>query len=111
MIMKTSTTTTHEDDDSDSVNTTPGNPLLEDNVADNGEGQDEIPTGGDETQRENGQAEGSTFDAEGVRHSTRVHRAPSSYIPSRQGNKYQSQGTVNLNVPDGTNYRKFAETD
>ena len=40
-----------------------------------------------------------------------LHSAPSSYMPSRQGNKYQSQGTVNLNVPDDTNYKKFTETD
>ena len=32
-------------------------------------------------------------------------------MPSRQGNTYQYQGTVNLNVPDDANYRKFIETD
>ena len=101
----------NENDDSDSVDTTPGNALVEDNVSNDDGEQDGIVTDDDETQGENDQAEGSTFNAEGMRRSTRVHRVPSSYTPSRQGNKYQYQGTVNLNVPDDTNYRKFTETD
>ena len=61
----------NENDDSDSVDTTPGNPLLEDNVPDDEREQDEVLTGDDETQGENDQAEGLTFNAEGVRRSTR----------------------------------------
>ena len=86
----------NEDDDSDSVDTNSGNPLLEDIVPDDDGEQDGVLTDDEETQGGNGQTEGLTFNAEGVRRSNRVHRAPSSYIPSRQGNKYQYQGTVNL---------------
>ena len=77
-----------ENDDSDSIDTTPKKPLLEDNVPNNEGEQDGVLTDNDETQGGNDQAEGSTFNAEGLRRSTRVHRGPSSYIQSRQGNKY-----------------------
>ena len=93
-----------ENDDSDSIYTTPENPLLENNaITDEGE-QDGVLTDDDEAQGGNDQAEGSTFNAEGLRRSTRIHRAPPSYMPSTQGNKYQYQGTVNINVPEDTNY-------
>ena len=50
----------------------------------NGEGeQDGALTDNNETQVENDQAEGSAFNAEGLRRSTRVHKAPLSYMPSR----------------------------
>ena len=78
----------NKDDDSDSVDTTPGNPLLEDNVPDDEGDQDEVLAADEETQGGNNQAEGLTFNAEGVRRSTRVYSAPSSYIPSTQCNKY-----------------------
>ena len=98
-------------DDSDSVDTTPENPLLEDNTVADEREQDGVLTEDDETQWGNDQAEGTTFNAARLRRSTRIHRAPSSYIPSTQGNKYQYQETVNLNVPEDTKYRKFTETD
>ena len=100
-----------EHDGSGSVDTTPENPIQEDNVPNDEGEQDGALTDNDETRGENDQAEDSTFNAEGMWRSTRVHRAPSSYIPSRQGNKYQYQGIVNLNVSDDANYRKFTETD
>ena len=77
-----------ENDNSDSVDTTQENPSLEDNVVNDKGEQDGVLTDDNETQGEKNKAEGSTFNAEGLRRSTRVHRAPSSYIPSRQGNKY-----------------------
>ena len=87
-----------ENYDSDSVDTTPENPLLDSNaVNDRGE-QDVVMSDDDKTQGENDQPGGSTFNEEGLRRSTRQRRAPSSYIPSTQGNKYQYQGTVNINV-------------
>ena len=64
-----------------------------------------------ETQRGHDQAEGSTFNEEGLRRSTWQHRAPFSYIPSTRGNKCQYQETVNINVPEDANHRKFTETD
>ena len=65
--------------------------------------QDGVLTDDEETQGGNDQAEGLTFNAEGVRRSNRVHRALANYIPSRQGNKYQCQRTVNLSVPEDAN--------
>ena len=101
----------NEDDDSDSADTTPENPLLEADL-DNDDGeQDGVLPDDVETQGENTHAEGTIFDQEGVRRSTRHRRAPSSYVPSKEGNKYQYQGTVNLSIPEYVKYRKFTETD
>ena len=77
-----------EDDDDNKPGPWSENPLWEDNVPNNEGEQDGVLTDNDETQGGNDQAEGSTFNAEGLRRSTRVHRGPSSYIQSRQGNKY-----------------------
>ena len=76
-----------ENDDLDSVHTTPENPLLDTNaVNDRGE-QYGVMSDYNETQGGNDQAEGFTFNEEGLRRSTRQRRAPSSYIPSTQGNR------------------------
>ena len=53
--------------------------VQQNNVDDEGE-QDWVLTDDDETQGESDQAGGLTFNAEGMRRSTRVHRAPSSYM-------------------------------
>ena len=58
-----------EDDESDSVDTTPGNPLLEDNVPEDEGNQDEVLTDDEETQGGEDQAEGPTLNAEGLRRS------------------------------------------
>ena len=55
-----------EDDESDSVDTTPGNPPLEANVPEDEGNQDEVLTDDEETQEGEDQAEGSTLNAEGL---------------------------------------------
>ena len=75
-----------ENDDSDSVDTTPENPLLEDNMLIDEREQDGVLTDINKTLGGNDQTEDSTSNAEGLRRSTRIHRAPSSYMPSTQGN-------------------------
>ena len=72
-----------KDDESESLDTIPRHPLLEDNVLEDEKEQDEVLTDDEETQGGDDQAGGSTFNAEGIRRSTRVHTAPSCYIPSR----------------------------
>ena len=94
-----------------SIDTTPENPFLDTNAVNDGGEQDEVMPDDNETQGGNDQAEGSTFNEEDLRRSTRQRRAPSSYIPITQGNKYQYQRTVNINVPQDANYRKFTVTD
>ena len=101
----------NDDSDTDSVETIPDNSLLSNDVVNDGEEQDRVMPDNDKTQGGNDQTEGSAFNEEGLRWSTRQRRPPPSYIPTMQGNKYQYQGTVNINVPEDANYRKFTETD
>ena len=68
-----------ENDDSDSVDTTPENPLLDNNAVNDREEQDVVMSDDDKTQGENDQPGGSTFNEEGLRRSTRIHRACLSY--------------------------------
>ena len=53
------------------VDTTPENPLLDNNVVNDGREQDGVMPDDDKTQGGNDQAEGSTFNEEGLRRSTR----------------------------------------
>ena len=60
----------HDDSDSESVDTTPENPLLDNNRVNDGEDKDGVLSDYNETQEENDQAEVSTFNEEGLMRST-----------------------------------------